>query len=297
LLRDELDAWLSGFERYSATSDLPLWLSLYNAQPLTNDRKGEGHLYIERALMSVYGCIQPGIFRRSLTEQMSESGLGARLLCAMPPKVPVLWTEDELTLEIEKLWRHLVEDLLELKPQATETGTTEPATIVMSDEAKAAWIEFYNAHGIEQNLAKGKRAANLAKLEAVCPKLALIFSIVDRVSVRLEDTEPVAGEYMRSAIEVTRWFIAERDRIEAVLAAMDLEAEGETLTARILEIIRRSGPSGISRAEISGQLGRHKGAAELGKALENLEGRGLALRRNESTQGRPREIWMKPPAK
>jgi hypothetical protein len=102
---------------------------------------------------------------------------------------------------------------------------------------------------------------------------------------------------MRSAIKLTRWFIAERDRIEAVLAAMDLEAEGETLTARILEIIRRSGPSGISRAEISGQLGRNRDARELGDAFCFIEARGRAVRRTESTQGRPKEIWTMPRTK
>ncbi len=287
LLRDELDGWLSGFERYSGSSDVPSWLSFYNAQSLTVDRKGGGHLYIERAMISIFGCIQPRVFNRSVSEQLVESGLAPRLLCVMPPTVPITWTENELPPALERLWHHLVEDLLELKPRTTEEGVIEPVTVCLSDEAKVAWIEFYNSHGAEQNVATGRRKANLAKLEAICARLALIFSVVDRVSVRVEDTAPIDLEYMENAIRVTRWFVRERDRIEAIL---DSEPHDETLTDRIAAILKASN-CGLTRTAITNHFGRHKASQEIDAALADLESRGLAVCQTEPTAGRPKELW------
>jgi len=296
LLRDELDGWLSGFQRYSASSDLPHWLSLYNAQSLTVDRKGTGHQYVAKAVVAVNGCIQPGVFKRALTADATEAGLAARLICAMPPRVEITWTEDEVALEVEAIWGRLVQDLLELDYKKNPDGIPEPQTLAMSPEAKGVWVDFYNRHGKRQNGAFGSRAAILAKLEAVVARVALTFAIVERVASRMDDLAPVDQISMEAAVEVVEWCLAERDRIETLLADTT-ESDKGSFANKILDVITRAGAEGVSRTAINNSFGRHKEAKELGEALGNLAARGLIVRRTEQTQGRSKEVWTRPPAK
>lgn len=289
LCRDELSAWLSGFERYSSSSDLPSWLSLYNAQALTVDRRSSGHLYVPRAAVSITGSIQPAVFQRALTKEHIEAGLGARLVCAMPPRVVKEWTENELPPEAERAWTHLVEDLLELKHQEV-AGEPEPQTLILSPEAKRIWVAFFNELALEQNQSQGERAAVLAKLEALVARLALVFAIVERVSLKVDDLAPVDQIAMESAIEVARWVLAERDRIGSILETRT--AAGPALAGPILDALRQAGAKGLSRKDLNGHFHGHKSTDEIETALHWLSIQGQAERRVEATSGRPREIWL-----
>jgi hypothetical protein len=93
LARDELAGWLGSFSRYKAKgagSDVPNWLEMFRAGTVVVDRKtGEKKtLFVHRAAVSVAGGIQPGVLAKAQTPELLDAGLAARLLMAMPPKLP-----------------------------------------------------------------------------------------------------------------------------------------------------------------------------------------------------------------
>ena len=89
--------WLGSFTRYKAQkggTDLPNWLEMHRAGTVIVDRKTAERqtLFISRAAVSVTGGIQPGVLARALSPEFLDAGLAARLLMAMPPKLPKRWS-------------------------------------------------------------------------------------------------------------------------------------------------------------------------------------------------------------
>ena len=287
---DEANGWLSGFERYSASSTLPHWLSLYNAQPLTVDRKGTGLLSIPRAAVSVCGGIQPQVFKRAMTRELKEAGLGARLLVAMPPQGLKVWTENEIPVEVERLWTDLIDGLLGLKHQGI-SGGLEPHTLVLSPEAKRLWVTFYNGGGLAQDEANDERAASLAKLEAIAPRLALIFAIVERVSSGADLFTPVDALSMEAAIEVAMWFLGERDRIDENLNQDD--GMKTTIAQKLAGGLALAGPKGLNKTDLYDLVGRGTKKGELDEALQSLrEGGTIERNQTQASDGNSRtELW------
>ena len=287
---DEANAWLSGFERYSASSTLPHWLSLYNAQTLTVDRKGTGLLSIPRAAVCLTGGIQPQVFRRAMTRELKEAGLASRVLCAMPPQSLKVWTENEIPVEVERIWTDLVDGLLNLKHQEI-LGGLEPHTLFLSPEAKRLWVTFYNGGGLAQDEANDERAASLAKLEAIAPRLALIFAIVERVSSGADLFTPVDALSMEAAIEVAMWFLGERDRIDENLNQDD--GMKTTIAQKLAGGLALAGPKGLNKTDLYGLVGRGTKKGELNEALQSLrEGGTIERSETQASDGNSRtELW------
>jgi len=99
--RDELSGWLGSFGQYKQGRgrDESNWLSMFDAGALMVDRKtaDKPTLYVPRAAVGITGGIQPGILRRMFTAEHYESGLAARFLLTMPPRLPKRWTDREVS--------------------------------------------------------------------------------------------------------------------------------------------------------------------------------------------------------
>jgi hypothetical protein len=131
LARDELSAWLAGFDKYTnrnrVSSELPAWLSMYDGAPIVVDRKtGQRTAYVPRASVCILGGVQPAILRRALGPEHRESGLAARLLLAYPPRKARQWTEASIDPAVEAKLEQLFDRLYDLQPATSEDGDPQP---------------------------------------------------------------------------------------------------------------------------------------------------------------------------
>lgn len=168
--RDELHGWFGSFARYrskGAGTDLPHWLEFHRAGNLLQDRKGgeRREIFVDRAAVSVTGGIQPGVLAKILVPEFLESGLAARMLMAMPTKLPKRWIEAEIDHEIAEAYHVALDRLGDLEFDACTEGT-EPVALPLSPEAKQAWVKFYDDWGTEQASVDAELAASFSKLEA-----------------------------------------------------------------------------------------------------------------------------------
>jgi hypothetical protein len=69
------------------------------------------------------------------------------------------------------------------------------------------------------------------------------------------------------------------------------EAVGDRLADEILKALRGSA-GGLTRTEISNLFQRHRGSADIARALAVLVRHGRAICRQERTDGRPDERWL-----
>jgi hypothetical protein len=240
--RDELAGWLGSFRQYkgkSEGSDLPNWLEMYRAGTVIVDRKtgDRRHYFVERAAVSITGGIQPGVLVRAFTPEFLESGGGARIVMAMPPKRPKRWSEVEVTPEVEEAYHTALDKLLALNFGHNGKGEPVPHELNLSKEARAAWIAFVNSWGEEQAAVEGELAAAFSKLEAYAARFALLHHVVGRVARGEDDLAPVGRESIEAGVTLCRWCAYEARRIYSTLT----ETVPQRDTRRLVEFIQSRG--------------------------------------------------------
>ena len=245
LARDELAAWVKGFDRYAGGtgSDSASYLSMYDGDEVIVDRKTASRqtIYVPSAAVSVIGGIQPRILERAFGLDHRESGLLARHLFAMPPAKPALWTEAEIPENVEKQYHDIVQQLLESPPRTEDDGTPRPGLIPLDAEAKRMFIQWHDLHARESAELVGDLAASYSKLKGVTLRLALILHCVRVVSQNpaVVSSATIDASSITAAMTLVEWFKHEAHR---VYETVDLSDEIRD-RLRLVEVIKRKGGS------------------------------------------------------
>ena len=243
--RDELSGWLGSFDRYSEGNEAAQWLEFHSANSVRIDRKGgeKKTIYLPRALVSVTGTIQEPVLRRLLAgadAQHFDNGLAARFLMAMPPERTRFWREAITPPALVRQYEDLIADLLALTPTIdAKTGRRDPELVRWTPDAKARFVEFFNAHGKETRAFKSDRLKSAwSKLEAQAARLALVFHVVRHAYHPGPDDErrAITLDTLESALEWVEWLKNETRRIYYTLTH-----QGEVRQAdKLIQFARRS---------------------------------------------------------
>lgn len=144
------------------------------------------------------------------------------------------------------------------------------------DAARALWHSAYeklSAGGY------GLLASMTGRAEAQVMRLACVYALSDCSDV-------VERVHLRAALDL--WDYCERSA-----RYLFGESVGDSLADEILKALKLAGAVGLTRTEISYELGRNKTAHEISRALERLEELGLAhVDIDRSGAGRPVERWF-----
>src|SRR5690554_3899901 len=85
LYRDELSGWFSDFGRYNKSGEIGHYLSIFDNQNFSINRKKEQPQLIEEPLLSIYGTIQPSVLSELLTKNnFEQSGFAQRFMFLYP---------------------------------------------------------------------------------------------------------------------------------------------------------------------------------------------------------------------
>lgn len=255
LARDELAAWIGGMDRYAKSrgGDLPFWLESHRGGSLIVDRKTGDRptTFIASAAISITGSIQPGVFKRVFTRELFDAGLVARLCIAFPPARARRWRECDVSDHVLVDFAACVDRLLALDHGIGPDGKLGPVDLELTRDAKERFVGWYNDHA-DRTATVGNEflGAHYSKLEAVCPRLALIFALVEgRSAVGVADIE--------AAITVTDWLAYESARVYGLLDRDATEMQADAL----VEHVRRRGGS-ITVRELQRGPRRFRGTPE-----------------------------------
>jgi NrS-1 polymerase HBD domain len=166
----------------------------------------------------------------------------------------------------------LVQDFVTATDAARKTGL-----IGRDKEASAYWADLYPT--ITRDRA-GLVGAVCSRAPAHILRLSLLYALADRSAV-------VQLEHLKAAVAV--WTYA-----EASVQIIFHQRTGHRLSDYLLALLRTY-PEGLTRAELSGKLSRHRPADELHEALQRLLEYGLAICVKEpvaATGGRPAHRWF-----
>lgn len=145
--------------------------------------------------------------------------------------------------------------------------------MIRSPKAERIWAEVY------PDLSEGKPGllgAILGRAEVQVMRLACIYALLDQ-------SREIRTTHLHAALAL--W-----DYAEASARRIFGSRVGDPVADRILGALRIRGE--LSETEIHDLFSRHKTGVDIERALEVLEHRGLATRRDErDTGGRPRTTW------
>jgi len=286
LVRDELAGWFDGFRRYrNHGSDAPAWLECFHGRRLVVDRVQRGTVRIRRAVVSVVGTIQPGIFRNHASPALIESGLIPRLLLVMPPRRPRRWSDAELPQSVTADWAELIGRLFDLPMPVDDFGDPAPAVSDLAPEARELFRQWVDRLGAEIDRADDTLAAMLSKLEGYVARFALVLHLARWAAGERVDPAHIDRESMVRAVRLGWWFRNELERVAGLLLADPEDAERQEL----IDWIRQRGGVVTPRDLQAGRWQLRKpGVAE--QALDNLarNGWGTWETIKPERKGRPR---------
>jgi hypothetical protein len=268
------------------------WLEMHRAGPLLVDRKtgDKTTIHVARAAVCIAGGIQPETLRRCLTPEFYDNGLAARLLLAMPPKRVKRWTEADVAGNTLNAVADLFNVLLSFQPGSDVDGEPEPSDVALTDDAKAAWVTFYNQHAKEQAELAGELSAAWSKLEGYAARLALVVHCIRQASGEAVDPWRCDDNSMAAGIALAEWFGHEAKRVYGVLC----ESTEDRDRRRLVELVQAKGGQATVR-ELSRSSRLYASAAQWEAALNRVAEAGLGRWHNPkpgAAGGHPARVFM-----
>jgi len=295
LARDELGGWLGSFDRYSSGksgADASHWLSMYNGESITVDRKtgSPKTIYVPRASVCITGGIQPTILHRALGTEHRESGLSARFLLACPPRRSKRWSEDEISPQLEDQYAAIVAKLCSLEPFVDEDENEWPVAVELSSQAKEIWKCYFNSHAEEMASLEGEQAAIWSKLEETAVRLALIIHCTRSAAGDSTLINPMVldEQSMGNGVVLVQWFKHEAQRVRSIISESDADRDQR----RLLEWVEQKGGS-VSTRDLQRGLRMFRTTDQAEAALIDLvkAETGVWESISSATGGRPSRVF------
>jgi hypothetical protein len=293
--RDEADGWFGSFARYKGSaggSDLPNWLSMYEAGPVRYMRRtGEPkEVEADRAFVAVCGGIQPAVLARTLSDPaFTTSGMAARIGFAWPPKKCPKWSDLELSDVTERAFADVL-DFLRKLPFDPQRG---PGRVNLNAVALARFKRLNDEFAATaEDIDGGPMAAVLPKAVRFALRLALVHHCVTEAAAgRDPGASSVPDESMAAGEELARWFVHEAERVYAMVGEEPGDRDARTLAAWVKRKGGRVRPRDLQRSN-AGKYPTTE-AAEL--ALESLASAGVGEWADDPPKkggGRPGRVFV-----
>jgi len=214
-IQDELIAWVKGMNQYRQGngSDMEKWLSLWGSESILINRKSDDEpLYLNRPFVCVLGCIQPDVLEDLAKNK--DNGFLDRILFVLPEPVKLNYTEKEvpddlkfkLNCAFKKVYCHNMDSL-------------EAKTIKFTKESQKRFQEYLNNeiyHEMDSDDLPYYLRGMWSKFAGYTVRFALIIEAAKFGYGKIE-FEEIDKDSLEKAIELTRFFMAQAKKVQAIL--------------------------------------------------------------------------------
>ena len=219
------------------------------------------------AHIALIGHITKDELVRSLTETESANGFANRFLW-------VCVRRSKLLPEGGTARQKDFADITDKFGQAVRFA--QSAERLQRDEpTRERWLCVYEALSADK---PGLLGAVTSRSEAQVTRLSLVYALLDSSPV-------IRLPHLEAALAA--WHYCE-DSARFIFG----DLLGDPIADTVMAELRKAAEHGLTRTEISAQLGRHAPASEINRALDKLASEGLARSRTERTDGRYAERWL-----
>lgn len=265
VVEGELASLLKVMTRQGSTTSAVV-RNAWDGKKLQNLTKNSPHA-ATNAHISIVGHITRSELLRYLTETEAANGFANRFLWCMVRKSKILpfgglWEDSHREQFVERL-----QDALRFAARGRVIGWSESGAEIWS--------------GVYGTLTEGKPGmfgSVVARAAAQAVRLATIYAVLDL-------SEEIRREHILAALAV--WEYAE-ESARYIFG----DATGDPEADAILDALRASRASGLTRTNIRDLFGRNKSAERISRALALLQKLGKARQKTEESGGRPVERWF-----
>lgn len=162
LYRDEIKGALDDIGRYAKSGEVSQWLSIYDSDNITINRKSEDTLLIEHPFMGILGGIQPDVLSDAFgRDLLMNNGFNQRWLFVYPNGTPPpMYSDKSVPREITGAWNTYITQLLDFDFAANDLHT-----LYITDEAKQVYVDYYNSLQAKKADADSYMGAVYSKLQ------------------------------------------------------------------------------------------------------------------------------------
>jgi len=272
---DELSGWLLSFDKYRAKGggDCSMWLSAWAAERVIVDRATRPTIEVARAAVSIAGMIQPEMLSRCVGQEHQDDGLLPRLLLAMPPRRPALWSTEIVPREVQRRVELVVAELSQLS--FDEHGRT--VNVLLNDAALRTFVEYHDDMARTVAAESGTMAATLSKSIGYALRLALVIHVVREADARAgygnAPSREIEATDIDAGIRLAQWHVHEMKRVLRLFGNEGQAEPDDGLTPELRSLLawitERGGSATVP--EISRGVRRYRGSAtEARTALQGL---------------------------
>jgi hypothetical protein len=146
------------------------------------------------------------------------------MLLACPPRKPKRWTEIGIDPALKQQYEQTIDRLYGLDFKTVDSDRCYPNVLSLTPEAKEAWIEYYNSHGVELEKLDGDLAAAWSKLEECPARVALVFACLHWAASGESSAaiKQVNLESMAAGIKLAQWSKREARRVYAMIQRLQV---------------------------------------------------------------------------
>jgi len=281
LIADELVGWVKNMNAYRGGrgDDREFFQSCWSGSRVTNKRKKEGRIVVDRPFLSVLGGIQPDLLEGLVAKRRPADGFIDRILFAYPPEPPVRTWSKGVEPATEKIWEDTVHGLFELEMETdSATLTRGPRIERWTARAEAIWESWFNANAAETIAEAFPRSLKgpWDKMPSNAARLILIVHFLRLVSGEV-GSEEVDEESVRRGIRLANYFKAHARRVRRQLESTHEDAR----TLRVIAWIKKKGGQCTARDLLHNNVGGVKKQSEAQRLIRDLVDRGFGEVREE----------------
>lgn len=171
---DEMNSWVRKLTDKTSGEDRSAWVVSYESEHYEMDRVGAGSIYCENLAVSIYGNIQPQVFKQNLAALAADGLLQRFIPAVLRGKKTKLGHPLPECMTSAKVWENALRMVYALPPQ----------TYTMSPDAFTAYRDFQawyeQAKQDERVLDSGSEYMTaFGKLEGLAGRLILLFHIIE----------------------------------------------------------------------------------------------------------------------
>jgi hypothetical protein len=235
VMMDELAGFFGNMNRYNGGNEVPMWLSFYNAEPFSSNRKTSEDSYVAHPFVSVIGGIQPGILKKVFAGDMQINGMVDRFLFVYNNGRKEVPGEEELDASLIDGYIDSVKFLLAVQSKTNDNdGTNTPMVLDLTSEAKTLLFDYLRTNVAEVNDLYDEGAERLAgmfsKYDYHVIRLSLLVQVITDASKAYAPSE-ISVDAVHGAIRLANYFKQHTIRVHELISNDPMGAYDEARKA------------------------------------------------------------------
>lgn len=140
LYRDEIKGLLDDIGRYNKSGEVSQLLSIFDADNIPINRKGDGPMLIEKPFMSIFGSIQPDVLQETFgSPTLMGNGFNQRWLFCYPDATPPpMYSDTTVPKNITEAWESFIISL------ASCDFNHVGGKLILNDDATQVYVKYFN---------------------------------------------------------------------------------------------------------------------------------------------------------